>query len=218
MLTFWSVEVPSLRCTSLKPTSYKLQAIAMRVTTTPAFSKFLMDNSQVYPYSELKPTRNSFFCKWIMLKGPDRGSTEYFPVLANSMTYGVICELISSGKAKPLTPELSDVVDAMYWWGKNKNIDWYDDVIMMVDEALDTQYDRKELFRALITGEVKVEIHEYFGINSLAAELLWLNFIRWYDGTYEIAPTESFLAMSLYCFDYIRWAIAQVNYHAVVSA
>jgi hypothetical protein len=186
----------------------------MRVAITPVFSKFLLDNSEVYPYSKLGPTRNSFYCKWVMLQGPDSGSTEYFPVLTNSMPNEVVCQLISLGRAKPLTLELKDVMDAMYWWGKNKNIDWYDNVIMMVDEALDAQYDQKELFRALISNQVKVEIHEYFGINSLAAKLLWLNWISWYNGTYRFAPKESFLAMSLYCFDYIKWSIAQVNYHA----
>lgn len=187
----------------------------MRVAITPAFSKFLMDNNTIYPYNKLKPTRNSFYCKWVMLQGPDRGLTEYFPVLANSIPNRVLCELISSGRAKPFSPELSDIMDAMYWWGKTKNLDWYEDVVrvVMLDEALDSEYDRKELFRALISGQVKVEIHEYFGVNSVAAELLWLNWISWYNSSYQFAP-KSFLAMALYCFDYIRWAIAQVNYHA----
>jgi hypothetical protein len=191
----------------------------MRVATTPAFSEFLMVNADVYPYSKLRPTRRSFYCKWVMLQGPERGITEYFPVLANSIPNEVLCELISSGRAKPFTPELTGVMDAMYWWGKNKNNDWYDDVVFMLDEALDAEYDKKELFRALISGQVKVEIHAYFGVNSLAAELLWLNWISWYNGAYPFAAKQSFLTMSLYCFDYIKWAIAQVNYyvHAPVA-
>jgi hypothetical protein len=86
----------------------------------------------------------------------------------------------------------------------------------MLDEALETEYDRKELFRALISFQVKVDIHEYFGVNSIAVELLWLNWISWFNGTYIFAP-ESFLAMSLYCFEYVPWSIAQVNYHAFVG-
>jgi hypothetical protein len=190
----------------------------MRVSITPAFSKFLLDNSEVYPYSELKPTRNSFFCKWVMLQGLVRGSTEYFPVLTNSLPNAVILDLLSSGKAKPFTPELTDVMDSMYWWGKNKNIDWYEDVIMMLDGSLDAEYDKKELFRALISSQVKVEIHGYFGVNSMATELLWLNWISWYNRSYQFAPKESFLAMSLYCFEYVKWSIAQVNYSANAPA
>jgi hypothetical protein len=187
----------------------------MRVTITPAFSKFLMDNCAVYPYNKLKPTRNSFFCKWLMLKGPDRGLTEYFPVLANSIPNNVLCDLISSGRAKPLTPELTDVMDAMYWWGKSKNLEWYEEVIVMLDEALAAEYNKKELFRAMISIQVKVQIYEYFGVNSITAELLWLDWISWYNGAYQYGPRR-FLALSIYCFDYVKWAIAQVNFHAVV--
>jgi hypothetical protein len=146
----------------------KFTATTMRVASTPDFNGFLMANAAVFPYSKLRPTRSSFFCKWVMLQGTDRGSTEYLPVLANSLPNGVICELISSGRAKPFTPELSDIMDAMYWWGKNKNVEWYEEVVVMLDEALDAEYDRKELFRALILGQVKVSIHEYFGVNSMA--------------------------------------------------
>jgi hypothetical protein len=185
----------------------------MRVAITPAFNKFLMDNGTVYPFNKLRPTRNSFYCKWIMLQGPDRGITEYFPVLSNTIPSEVLCELISSGRGKPLTPDLTDVMDAMYWWGKNRNLEWYEEVIVMVDDALDADYDRKELFRALISVQVKVEIHEYFGANSLTGELLWLDWISWYNGAYQYGP-KLFLAMSLYCFDYVKWAIGQVNYHA----
>jgi hypothetical protein len=73
----------------------------MRVTVTPAFGKYLMDNSTVYPYSMLRPTRNSFYCKLMghVVQGLDRGSTEYFPVLANSLPN--VPEPILSGRAKP---------------------------------------------------------------------------------------------------------------------
>jgi hypothetical protein len=89
----------------------------MRITTTSTFSDFLMANSGVYPYSKLRPTRNTFFCKWVMLRGQELtqvgGWTEYFPVMANSLPNGVLLELISSGKAKPFPPELSKVMDSI---------------------------------------------------------------------------------------------------------
>jgi hypothetical protein len=191
----------------------------MRITTTVAFSNFLMDNGGVYPYSKLQPTRNTFFCKWIMLRGQQQTQvgdwTEYFPVMANSVPNGVLLELISSGKAKPFPPDLSRVMDNMYWWGKWRNHEWYEEVIVMLAEALDTdtEHDRKELFRAMISGQVKVEIHEYFGVNSMAAELLWLDWISWFNRTYRFGP-KSFRGMAMYSIDYVKWSIAQVNYHA----
>jgi hypothetical protein len=191
----------------------------MRITTTVAFNKYLMDNSTIFPYNKLRATRNSFYCKWILLQGEDRGSTEFFPVLATSIPNELLLKLISSESAKPLTPELSGIMDTMYWWGKNKSLVWYEDVIDIVAEAvdMDTEYDRKELFRAMISGQVRDEIHKYFPINSVGAELLWLNWISWFNVTYSIAP-QSFMAMSRYSFEYVSWSIAQVNYHAFAPA
>jgi hypothetical protein len=190
----------------------------MRVATTPAFSQYLMDNSNIYPYSKLRPpTRNSFYCKWVMLKGQDRGSTERFPVLANSLpSNGVLLELLLSEEAMPFPPELSDIMDSMYWWGRTKNNEWYEAVVYMVEEALDNdvEEDRKELVRALISFQVKAEIYAYVANDSIAAELLWIDWVFWFNCTYKDATKSSFRAMSLDCFEYVHWAIAQVNYHA----
>jgi hypothetical protein len=57
-----------------------------------------------------------------MVKGQDRGSTEYFPVLANSLPNGVVEELILSSRGKPFTPELSEIMDSLYWWAKTKDL------------------------------------------------------------------------------------------------
>jgi hypothetical protein len=76
-----------------------------------------------------------------MLKGEGTDTTEYFPaVLANSLPNAVLLELLSSGKAKPFPPELSEVMDSMYWWGKSKNYEWYEEAIFYIgEEALDVE-------------------------------------------------------------------------------
>jgi hypothetical protein len=72
-------------------------------------------------------------------------------------------------------------------------LDWNEDSIMILDEALDSY--RKEQVRAVIFDPVKLEIHDFFGVISVGAELLWLSWIEWYNGTYKFT-TESLLAMS----------------------
>jgi hypothetical protein len=188
----------------------------MRIATTPAFSKFLMDNSTVYPYNKLRPTRNSFYCKWVMLRGEDRGSMEFVPILANSFPNGVLLDLLLSERAKPFPPELSGIMDSMYWWGRTQSIQWYDDVVYMLEDALDNdvEEDRKELVRAMISVQVRAEIHVYFAMESVAADLVWIDWVYWFNRTYTKGP-KSFHAMCLYCIEYVHWSIAQVNYHAV---
>jgi hypothetical protein len=172
-----------------------------------------MANSTTYPYSKLKPTRNSFYCKWVMVRGQHIGLEEYFPVPANSLPNGVLLELISGGHGKPFPPELSDIMDCMYWWGKTKNYEWYEDCIDVMGQALWTnEDDQKELVRAMISIEIRAVIYKYFDAGSFAGELLWLNWISWFNATYEIGP-KSFHGMAKYSFEYVNWTIAQVNYH-----
>jgi hypothetical protein len=186
----------------------------MRVSTTHAFSQYLMDNNTVYPYSKLRPTRNSFYCKWVMLQGHDRGSMEYFPVLANSRPNGLLLELISSERGVPLPPELSDIMDSMYWWGKNVSVRWYDEVIYILGLELDNDVEgnRMELVRAIISVQVRAEIYVYFEVDSMAAELLWINWVFWFNATYKDGP-KSLCGMTMYSIEYIHWTIAQINYH-----
>jgi hypothetical protein len=125
-------------------------------------------------------------------------------------------ELLLSERGVPLPPELSDIMDSMYWWGKHKNVEWYDEVIYLLGLALDNdvEEDRKELVRAMISVQVRAEIHGYFAVNSVAAELLWINWVFWFNATYQMAP-KSFHGLALYSFEYVNWSIVQVrNYHA----
>jgi hypothetical protein len=187
----------------------------MRVATTPAFSQWLLTNSSVYPYSNLKATRNSFFCKWLMVKGLHLDIEEYFPVPANSLPNGLLLALISSGSGKPFPPELSDIMDDLYSWAMGKDIEWYRDCIDVLGDALfiDREQDKKSLMRTLIKMQVRAIIFQYFHGTQMAAALLHLNWLAWFDATYHIAP-KSFHELAKYSFEYVNWSIAQVNYHA----
>jgi hypothetical protein len=158
----------------------------MRVPTTDAFNSFLLANGLTYPYSQLKPTRNSFFCKWIMTKGHDN-VTEYFPVLANSFSHQVLLEMITTGMAKPFPPELSEIMDHMHWWGKHKSIDWFDSVVQLSDAVLNKEEDirRSELVRVMIIPQVLAEIRAHFSFDSVAEHLLLLEWTKFFDITYN---------------------------------
>lgn len=187
----------------------------MRVTITPAFSQWLMANTAVYPYSKLKATRNSFFCKWVMVKGEHLDIEEYFPLPANSLPNAVLLALISSGNGKPIPPELSDIMDDLYSWAMGKNIEWYRDCIDVLGDALwiDREEQHKVLVRYLIGMEVRGIIFQYFHGTQMAAELLRLNWLVWFNSTYQFAP-KSFHGMAQYSFEYVNWSIAQLNYYA----
>jgi hypothetical protein len=108
-------------------------------------------------------------------------------------------------------------MDSMYWWGKNMSVQWYDEVIYLLGLALDNDIegDRKEYVRAMISVQVRTEIHMFTTMDSMmAAELLWINWIFWFNATYKNGP-KLFHGMTQYSVDYVRWSIAQLNYHAI---
>jgi hypothetical protein len=145
----------------------------MRVPTTVAFNQFLLANSH-YPFNRLKATRSSFFCKWIMLKGQSPiGLTYYFPVFANSHRNEVLLGMIATGQAKPFPPELSHVMDNMFWWGKSHSHQWYEQVIDSIGEILENNdkheedEQQREIVRYLISLQVKSMIQESFDLLSV---------------------------------------------------
>ena len=141
---------------------------------------------------------------------------ERFPVLANCLSVAVIEELIIRGKAKPFTPELSEIMDGMHCWGRSRNIEWYKDAIVVLDYYLDNEGTRKEIVSRLVEMEVDVEIHNYFGVGTVVASLLLANWQQWYDRTYSNGGSISFKTTAMNSLRHIEWAIAQVNYHATV--
>ena len=181
----------------------------MRVTTTDYFNKWVLARNNVYPYSKLRLTRNGITCKWILLQSKQGKVTKRFAVLAKTLPNQMIEELILTGKAKPFTPELSEIMDCMHEWGKLRNVHWYNDSIVVLDYYLQHEVGRKELVKRLISMEVEVEIHTYFGVDSLAGSLVMLEWSKWYDRTYGVGPS-SFKGMAMYSLDYTAWVIHQI--------
>ena len=147
------------------------------------------------------------------------GIDEYFPVPANSLPNDLLLALISSRSGMPIPAELSDIMDDLYSWAMGKNIEWYRDCIDVLGDALwiDREEGRKELVRTLISIEVRGIIFQYFHGTQMASELLYLNWLSWFNDTYSIGP-KSFHGMAKYSFEYVNWSIAQVNYHAFAAA
>jgi hypothetical protein len=184
----------------------------MRVSTTPDFTAFLMANSIVYPYSKLMPTRNTFYCKWVMLKGVHMDLDEYFPVLANCLPNAVLLDLLMSGRGKPFPPDLSNIMDDMCCWGKYRSIEWYSDCVDFLGHALwEGKEDYKHTVRYLVSMEVRAILFKYFNSTGMTSHLLYSNWLLWFNETYNTAP-KLFHKRAKYSFEYVNWSIAQVNY------
>jgi hypothetical protein len=192
----------------------------MRVSTTALFDKFLINNGQLFPYSRLRATRNSFYCKWIMQKGySELGLTYYFPTMANSLP-GSLLHAISIDGANPIPPELTGIMEDMFWWGKTQSYVWYERVVNSIGLLLDNaeEVEMKLFVRELIAFRVAVVLKKYFAVDSLIYTLLFDKYWCWFSKTYSEMDffhgrNCSFRGMAEASFQYVEWCIARINYN-----
>jgi hypothetical protein len=148
-----------------------------------------------------------------MLKGHGSAGLEYFPVLGNTLSDRDLVEVIISGRAKPLPPLLSQVMDDMFWWGKQMSQRWYDIVVELLSEALDIHVaiERTELVSMFISSLVMAEIHEHFAVDSVAEHLLLLEWMKWFIRTYKKGDCTQFKIMAMKSLEVIEHAISLVK-------
>jgi hypothetical protein len=186
----------------------------MRVPTTAAFDQWLMDQQPWYPYSALQATRNSIFCKWVILTGRgDIGFREYFPVLSNSFSNGVLLAMIRSGEAVPLPLALSQVMDGIYNWG-NVDRHWthliVNRLVLLANGG--PEEDKRELVKHMINLRVHEIIQDSFG-DTLFFDLIYVDWIQWFNITYSKEHFDGifcFRTIAESSFDYIEGTIADM--------
>ena len=157
----------------------------MRVPITAAFDSWLMQQQPWYPYGSLQGTRQSIFCKWIMVRGRSVFH-ENFAVLANCFSNEVLLEMIRTKQAMPLPPlGLSQVMDGMLYW-RNIDYDWHQFVVDRVFQFVHAgaEQETMDVVRILINMRIQVMIEEYFG-HTLIYDIVYADWVQWFDGTYK---------------------------------
>ncbi|MGL5936283.1 MAG: hypothetical protein ACRCZI_11760 [Cetobacterium sp.] len=141
------------------------------------------------------------------------GVTEYFPVLGNSFSNGVLLEMIITGRAKPLPPDLCEIMDHSHCWGRAYDAEWYNEVVELLYQSLNNgqEIERTELVSILISPLVLKEIHANHAVDSVMEHLLVLDWMKWYLQTYNKRDRTSFRTIAVASVTRIKWSIAQVN-------
>ena len=176
-----------------------------------------------YPYNEIVSTRNSIVCKWVILhseQGQTAGifpwQTVYHTVLTKSLPADTVQELIVSGHALPLTPDMNDIMDKMTVWGQENSKHWHNDVVdflaFTINEGIPMT--RQQLVKEVIGLKVHVLIHTWFGVNSGEANMLVAEWEAYFDSEWQTGSQE-LCELTVRCDQYTKYRIAQVRYHAV---
>jgi hypothetical protein len=170
----------------------------------------LLEKGQSYPYSRLQATRNSFWCKWVMLQGHSNatGLVQYFPTLANSFSHGVLLDMIGSGEAKPMPLALGCIMDGMHRWGIEKDIQWYHHVVFILSRSMDlgVEHITRDFVRNLLSLRITKLIEPFYDLFTLGFDMLYNEWIDWFNGNYKI---DDFANGTSFCF----WWVATNSFN-----
>jgi hypothetical protein len=130
--------------------------------------------------------------------------------------------MISSGDAKPFPPELSHVMDNMYWWGKMHSNQWYEQVVdcmgVLLDNDTNEEVDEQQskVVRYLIAFQVKTMIHEPFDIPSVPFTVAFDQWWHKFNCTYkkkdfQVGGSYTFREMAESSFEYVGWLHNEVE-------
>ena len=159
---------------------------AMRVNASSTFSNWLLEND-VYPYNDLRATRQGFECKYIFLES---SSTAYlrsvYVVPTSCFELPILEQQIVSRRAKPLTPTMTCIIDFMERWGMDESIDWHNNVIATLYDFASSPVPtpKKHMFKECISLLVEEILHLFFGWTSEAAQVLFLLWESELENTY----------------------------------
>ncbi|CAB9515204.1 expressed unknown protein [Seminavis robusta] len=158
----------------------------MRISATPSFSNWLLSVKR-YPFNELRATRHGFTCKYVIC---DINSNEKYSCVPtkNFDHVSILEDLIMQGECKPLPPDMTNIMDYMFYWGLQKSPRWYHKVLSTLSGMLvgPEPCERKDMFMECIYWLVREMImdssYDFYSNEGQIVMDAWHGYCcHWYD-------------------------------------
>lgn len=177
-----------------------------------SIKQFIADNANVYPYSEVKCTRNGYHCKWSILQARGRNvdalcvNQSYLYAMPTAcIGSGSLQELLLSKVAIPLTGAMEDIYDCMSIWGRGISERWHQLVLTLMCSELKRRH--KQLCQLCIQIRANDLIKDRLSMQPvLACQVL----LRWhiaYDNIYDYITKEFFEL----CMRSFHFVVVKIN-------
>ena len=135
--------------------------------------RFLLENGSRHPYNDILITRNRMHVQWLMLftsPRPPNGLIDRHPIVVPTTTFDAdtVQHLLLTKQALPVPNVVSKVIDCMEDWGKEYDLEWYNEVVNLIAYLLSNQtvLTQEELFYDLLEFKINALIYEYIGLNE----------------------------------------------------
>ena len=154
----------------------------MKITASKSFKDWYNTNP-TFPVSHLWRTRNSFMCKYVLLKDTSQEDIQYTLVPTSSFSGETIQQIIMEGRALPLTPPMDKIMDHNVWIC-NKSSDWYLECIVVIATVLEQgkkDWSEKDLILECIGTHCETLIHTYFATDSDEGFWIYKDFLSHFN-------------------------------------
>ena len=172
-----------------------------------------LDGNMLYPYNEIRKTRNTMDCKWVLMHC-DHGDTVHHPVVCKSFQEvpETLQKLMITKHALPLTPALTHCMDSMVKWGSRMDFDWHCDVVELIAFTITDgmPVDKKQIVSDCIETKMAGLVHQFCSANSANACLLmheWKDFFE----RFWIAEGDMFVSLVVASEGFISNRISQLQ-------
>ena len=180
--------------------------------------KGYLDGNLIYPYNELVKTRDTMYCKWVIMQSeranPNLGAVEtvYHKVLCKAFTPDTVQKLMITKHALPLPPDLSYCMDEMDAWGADMDKPWYCDVVGMLAFTVEDgiPVNRKGIVLDSIDIKMRMMVYTYFAPPSNTAHMLMEDWIDWFYVKWD-TDTQSFKQLYIDSCNYMNTMLATMQ-------
>jgi hypothetical protein len=157
--------------------------------TKHAFQVFLAETAGLYPYSEIRCTRNGLYPKWLLLKSNEQPplfqSDGWYLIPTSSFRNETMQEMIVTNHALPFPSDWNEIAYCMEHWGRAIDAHWQQEVLAHLSYYIvhNKRIEKKEVMFRCISILVRKKI-ETVMFDYCAIEAAMCAFQNYFDGMY----------------------------------
>ena len=173
-----------------------------------------MDNGHWhYPYNEIRKTRSTMECEWILMASTQPNQRVYHACLVKAFDTDILQDLMITGHAIPMCPNLEYCLVKMMDWGESYDKEWYNSVVRML-YLIAVDFDpltKKEVCGFAIQEKILHEVHTHFVAGTLHCACLTCDWWKKYDNEIWDETGGDFPQAAIRSFQYLRYKLLQVQ-------
>jgi hypothetical protein len=177
---------------------------SIAMITNEGFKQFMANNGHLFPYYDIRCTRNSIFPKWLLLKTNQNSlfrNDGWYLVPTSALRNDIVREIVVAKQGLPIPDQWDDIANCMEHWGRAIDSEWQQKVLAHLASYLveHDAFDWKQVYYECISMLIEKKLHAVFVHYEVmsAAMMSFSNYF--YDRCNRV---DSFFCLAVACIKY----------------